>query len=94
MTEILMAVLAGFLIGMSIALITFAFSTKKEIENERLQANIQLYHEILLKKKDRAYKYSPSMRKIINLVHVDLLLHQQGNLSAINEMTGRFEANI
>ncbi|MCK5726749.1 MAG: hypothetical protein KAH22_08000 [Thiotrichaceae bacterium] len=82
MTEILIATFTGLLIGLSISLIILPFHKEKQLKKERLQASLKLYHELLLKKRDSTYKYSPTVRKTINLVHMDLLLQaQNGSLS-------------
>jgi uncharacterized membrane protein YccC len=96
MAEILIATLAGCLIGLAISLVVFPINSRREIEQERLQANIQLYHEILLKKQDHTYKYSPTIRKIVNLVHANLLLQQQNNLShqSTHKANSRYEPSL
>lgn len=80
MFEIFIAVLAGVLFGLSLSLVVFPFFNDRQIKEEKLKANVKLYHEILMKKQNRAFKYSPAIRKTINLVHAGLLMQSQDQL--------------
>ena len=82
MFEIFIAVLAGILFGLSFSLVAFPLFNDRQIKKEKLQANVALYHEILLKRQNRAFTYSPAVRKAINLVHACLLTQNQEQLTA------------
>ncbi len=74
MTDLSIAVLSGFLFGLSFALIAIPIWTKKKLEKEQFEANLDLYRQLLLKKQNRTFEYSKHIRKVINAVHVALLV--------------------
>ncbi len=82
MFEIFIAALAGALLGLSFSLVVFPLFNNRQIKKEKLNANIELYHEILMKKQNRAFKYSPAIRKTINRVHAHLLTQSQDQLAS------------
>lgn len=74
MAHFLISVLAGFAVGALVGMVAFYIYSKKKLEDERFKANVRLYHEVLLKQKDKSFQYSDSIRRVINRVHVALLV--------------------
>ncbi len=77
MAEIYIAVLSGFLFGIALSIVFFPFFVNRKLEKEQFSANLNLYRQLLLKKQDRKFEYSHSIRKVINSVHVALLVENQ-----------------
>ena len=73
MAQIYIAMFSGILIGFALALIIIPALTARNIKKKQFEANKNLYHQLLLKKYDRDFEYSRSIRKVINAVHVALL---------------------
>lgn len=74
MIDMIIAVLSGFLFGISFSLALLPKLVSREIKQEQFQANLNLYRQLLFKKQDRGYQYSQEIRKVINAVHVALLV--------------------
>lgn len=74
MVYLLLSFIPGFVIGLLLSFACCNFYRKKKLQRECLRANVRLYHELLLKKNNRDYQYSPEVRKAINHVHAALLL--------------------
>ncbi|MEE9351707.1 MAG: hypothetical protein V3U78_05560 [Thiotrichaceae bacterium] len=77
MADIYIALLSGVFFGMSLSLIIFPILTNRSIEKEQFAANLNLYRQMLLKKQNKKYEYSQSIRRVINSVHVALLVEHQ-----------------
>ncbi len=77
MAEIYIAVLSGFLFGIALSIILLPFFVNRKLEKEQFNANLNLYRQILLKKQDRKFEYSQSIRRVINSVHIALLVEHQ-----------------
>jgi len=58
MIQILLFVVSGVLIGLSLGLIFFRLATKKQLKRTKLKAMADMYHELLLKRRNNKYRYS------------------------------------
>jgi hypothetical protein len=84
MNEIFIALLSGILFGMAFGLLAFSFPYKKQIEKERFHANLSLYQQLLLKKCNKDFQYSKSIRKVINRIHATLLVEHQNQAASLS----------
>ncbi len=82
------SILAGFTLGLALSIAACYLYKNKLLEKERLRANLKLYHELLRKKQDPNYQYSPDIRSVINRVHAALLVAQAGKNSVRNHQMG------
>ncbi len=96
MAEIFIAVLSGFLFGIALCLFFLPFLMSRIIKKEQFNANLDLYRQLLQKKKDRHFEYSQNIRKVINSVHVALLVEHQNTLkdSKIEPNMARCEPSL
>ncbi|HIO93528.1 MAG TPA: hypothetical protein EYG68_11910 [Leucothrix mucor] len=70
MLQIILAVFAGILFGISLSLLIFNVITAKELRYSKRLAMFAFYKEILNKKQDSSYEYSHDARRIINAAHL------------------------
>lgn len=77
MSYFAVTIVAGFMSGSLLAFLAFHYYNHKKLEKERFQANVRLYHEVLLKQKDKNFQYSEGIRKVVNRVHVALLVEHR-----------------
>ncbi len=87
MSEFLLSILAGLFLGLLVSNIAFHYFLGKKIKKACLRANIELYHELLLKKQNKTFQYSPAIRNVINRVHAALLVMHQHQLLQDNDET-------
>lgn len=74
MVETLLLVVSGVLIGLSVGLLVFNFATKKQLKNIKLKAMATMYHELLLKRKNSAYRYSDDAQAAVKAVNIHHIL--------------------
>jgi len=82
MADMYIGILLGFLLGSVI----FYLFDKKKIEAKQFEANVTLYKQLLLKKQNRKFEYSKSIRKVINRVHVALLVEHRNEQESKNRV--------
>ena len=73
MMQTLLFVMSGILIGLSVALLLFKMATKKQLKRTKLRAMADMYHELLLKRRNDAYRYSKDAEaavKAVNIAHI------------------------
>lgn len=74
MTQTLLFVLSGVLIGLSFSLLFFRMATKHQLKKTKLNAMATMYNETLLKRKNSAYRYSDEAEVVIKAVSVGHIL--------------------
>lgn len=74
MFEIILPVIAGILIGLAIALLSFRLASKEQIKNAKEQGMSLLYQEIVTKRKYKDYQYSDEAKKVMEKVHLSQIL--------------------
>ena len=75
MQEIVLATVAGVLIGLSIGLVSFRLASRRQLKEAQETGMHQLYHEIVTKRKHREYQYSDEARRVMETVHLSSILH-------------------
>lgn len=74
MMQTLLFVVSGVLIGLSVALLFFKMATKKELKRTKLKAMADMYHELLLKRRNNAYRYSADAQAAVKAVNIANIL--------------------
>ncbi len=76
MTQTLLFIISGILIGLSLSLLFFRMATKRQLEKTKLNAMATMYNETLLKRKNSAYRYSKEAETVIKAVNVSHIVEQ------------------
>jgi len=76
MTQTLLFILSGVLIGLALSLLFFRMATKKQLKKTKLNAMATMYNETLLKQKNNAYRYSDEAEKVIKAVRIGHIVEQ------------------
>ena len=74
MFEIILPVIAGILIGLAIAMVSFRLASQEQIKNAKEQGMSLLYQEIVTKRKYKDYQYSEETKKVMEKVHLSQIL--------------------
>jgi len=74
MHDIILPVIAGVLIGLSIALLTFRLASNQQIKRAKESGMHTIYEEIVIKRKHNDYKYSDETRRVMEKVHLSQML--------------------
>lgn len=74
MFEIILPVIAGILIGLAIALLSFRLASQEQIKNATQKGMSLLYQEIVTKRKYKDYQYSEEAKKVMEKVHLSQIL--------------------
>ncbi|PWR00083.1 hypothetical protein [Leucothrix pacifica] len=74
MYEIVIPVIAGILIGLAIALLSFRLASKEQIKNAKQQGMNLIYKEIVTKRKYKDYQYSDEVKRVMDKVHLSQIL--------------------
>ncbi len=78
MLHVFLFVLSGILIGLAIALLFFGMATKKQLKQTKLKAMANMYNELLLKQKNKAYRYSKDAEAAVKAVHIHNIVNNDG----------------
>ena len=74
MTQILLFILSGVLIGLAFSLLFFRMATKRQLEKTKLSAMATMYNETLLKQRDKGYRYSDDAETVIKAVRLSQIV--------------------
>lgn len=74
MYEIILPVIAGILIGLAIALLSFRLASQEQIKNATEKGMHLIYKEIVTKRKYKDYQYSDEVQKVMEKVHLSQIL--------------------
>lgn len=74
MQEFILLIIAGILIGLAIALVTFRLASTKQLEKAMESGMYTLYQEILTKRKYQDYQYSSKAKRVMENVHLSQML--------------------
>ena len=74
MYEIVLPVIAGILIGLAIALLSFRLASQEQIKSAKQQGMSLIYKEIVTKRKYKDYQYSDEAKKVMEKVHLSQIL--------------------
>lgn len=74
MYEIILAVMAGVLFGLSIALATFKLASSQQIKRAKEEGMHTIYEEIVIKRKYKEYQYSDEAKRVMEKVHLSQIL--------------------
>ena len=74
MQELILPIIAGVLIGLAIALVSFRLASKAQLEKAKESGMHIIYQEIVTKRKYQDYQYSNSVRRVMEQVHLSQIL--------------------
>lgn len=74
MTQTLLFILSGILIGLSIGLLFFKLATKNQLKKTKLNAMANMYNQVLLKRKNNKYHYSDDAKRAVKTVNASHIL--------------------
>ncbi|MCK5902365.1 MAG: hypothetical protein KAG28_04385 [Cocleimonas sp.] len=74
MIPILLFIFSGILIGLSIGLLLFKLANQQQLKKTKLKAMAGMYHEILLKQRNKTYRYSEDAETVIKAVSASHIL--------------------
>lgn len=74
MFEVILPVIAGILIGLAIALLSFRLASQEQIKSATQKGMSLLYQEIVTKRKYKDYQYSEEAKKVMEEVHLSQIL--------------------
>ena len=74
MQEFILPIIAGVLIGLAIALVTFRLASKVQLEKAKESGMHIIYEEIVTKRKHQDYQYSHVVKRVIEKVHLSQIL--------------------
>ena len=74
MMESLLFVISGVLIGLSVSLLIFNFATKKQLRKTKLRGMADMYNELLLKQRNKKYRYSKDAKAAVKAVTIANIL--------------------
>lgn len=74
MFEIVLPVIAGILIGLAIALLSFRLASQEQIKSATEKGMQLIYKEIVTKRKYKDYQYSEEARRVMEKVHLSQIL--------------------
>ncbi len=72
--EAILFTLSGVLIGLAIGLLFFKMATKQQLKRTKLKAMADMYNELLLKRKNKAYRYSKDAEAAVKAVNIHHLI--------------------
>jgi len=70
----LLFVVSGVLIGLAVALLFFKMATKEQLKRTKLKGMADMYHELLLKRRNNKYRYSDDAEAAVKAVHIANIL--------------------
>lgn len=74
MQELILAIIAGILIGLAIALVTFRLASKMQLKKAEETGMHLIYQEIVTKRKHQEYQYSDTVKRVMDKVHLSQIL--------------------
>jgi len=74
MQELILPIIAGVLIGLAIALVTFRLASKVQLKKAEESGMYTIYQEIVTKRKYQDYQYSNSVKRVMEKVHLSQIL--------------------
>jgi len=74
MQELILPIIAGVLIGLAIALVTFRLASKLQLKKAEESGMHMIYQEIVTKRKYQEYQYSDSVKRVMEKVHLSQIL--------------------
>ena len=74
MMQSLLFVISGVLIGLSVSLLIFNFATKKQLKQTKLKGMANMYNELLLKQRNKKYRYSKDAQAAVKAVNIANIL--------------------
>ena len=74
MQELILPIIAGILIGLAVALVTFRLASKLQLKREKEKGMHMIYQEIVTKRKHQDYQYSDSVKRVMEKVHLSQIL--------------------
>lgn len=74
MQEFILPIIAGILIGLAIALVTFRLASKMQLRKAEESGMHAIYQEIVTKRKHQDYRYSNAVKRVMEKVHLSQML--------------------
>jgi len=74
MQEFILPIIAGVLIGLAIALVSFRLASRRQLKKAEESGMHTLYEEIVTKRKHQGYQYSDPVKRVMEKVHLSQIL--------------------